>query len=90
LSGWEILRFSGIFLRLVLDFSSLTYRLGVLLDRLLPLDLDQGNRASLDLDQTFEVVSEGRHQRLKLVLGLTRKGLKEKMARYGISAGQDK
>ena len=55
-------------MRLVLGFSSLTYRPGVLLDRLLPLDLDQGNRISLDLDQTFEVVSEGLYQRLKLVL----------------------
>jgi hypothetical protein len=90
LSGCEIPQFGGFFLRRVFGFSSLTDRLGVLLDRLLPLDLDQGNRASLDLDQTFEVVNENRHQRLKLVLDLTRKGLKEKMVRYGISAGQDK
>ena len=49
-------------------FSSLTYRLRVLLDRLLPLDLDQGNGNQDDFDQTFEVVSQGRHQRLKLIL----------------------
>ena len=58
----------GAFLRLVRGFSSLTYRLRALLDRLLPLELDQGNRISPNLDQTFEVVSEGLHQRLKLVL----------------------
>jgi len=56
------------FLRLVLGFSSLIHRLRALLDRLLPLDLDQGNRTGLNLDQTFEVVSQGLHQRLKLVL----------------------
>jgi len=56
------------FLRFVLGFSSLTYRLRVLLDRLLPLDLDQGNGNQNDFDQTFEVVSQGLHQRLKLIL----------------------
>ena len=56
------------FLRLVLGFSSPTYRLGVLLDRLLPLDLDQGNGNQDDFDQTFDVVSQGLHYRLKLIL----------------------
>jgi hypothetical protein len=49
-------------------FSILTYRLGTLLDRLLPLDLDQRNNINPSLDQTIEVVSEGLYQRLKLVL----------------------
>ena len=56
------------FFRLVLGFSGLTYRLRVLLDRLLPLDLDQGNGNQDDFDQPFEVVSQGLHQRLKLIL----------------------
>ena len=56
------------FLRLVLGFSNPTYRLGMLLDRLLPLDLDQGNGNQDDFDQTFDVVSQGLHYRLKLIL----------------------
>lgn len=56
------------FLRLVLGFANLTYRLGVLLDRLLPLDLDQGNGNQDDFDQTFDVVSQGLHERLELIL----------------------
>jgi hypothetical protein len=47
----------GAFMMPVPGFSILTYRLRALLDRLLPLDLDQRNRISPNLDQTFEVVS---------------------------------
>jgi hypothetical protein len=48
--GWGDYAVWDGFLRLVLGFSSLTYRLAALLDRLLPLDLDQWNRASLNLE----------------------------------------
>ena len=51
-------RFFGFLSRSVLGFLALIYRLRAFLGRPLPLNLDHGNRANLDLDQTFEVVKK--------------------------------